>query len=358
MANQITVYLDPAQMPSRTVLEQKAFDDLMAAFFANLPTFGAQFNAGIASFNAAAAGSAYAIPYTIDLSSTADADPGSGKLRFDSATQNLATTLRLDVLGAGSPAVDYTAMIDTFDASTSTVKGSIRIVKQGDGTKFLLFDVTARTAPSGYRDISVTPRASTSANPFVNGDAVLLFFQRNGDKGDQGQSGFSNMVVVRSTQTWTPPAGVSKARITVIDGGNSGTTSNNGDATNGTLGGKGGNASISIRAVNSATTYTATVGSGGAAPASGTGSTGNAGGASSFSGTGFTTLTSANGDLIVPGGAPVPVPGSQPGMGGTSLYARTPSAGVTGSAIGQGGGGTIDTQAGKAGAAGAIIIEY
>jgi hypothetical protein len=196
-ANQITVFLDPAAMPSRLVQDQQTFDNLVAAVFAAFPTFGAQFNAGIANFNAAAAGSAYAIPYTVDLSGTTDVDPGSGKLRFDNATQNLATTLRLDVLGTGSPAVDYTAMIDTFDASTSTVKGHIRIVKQGDASKFLLFNVTARTAPSGYRDISVTPVASSSANPFVAGDAVLLFFQRTGDMGAVGPAVTYQAIYVR-----------------------------------------------------------------------------------------------------------------------------------------------------------------
>lgn len=182
-ANQIGVYLDPTQMPNQSQ-PQATFDANMAAFFANLPTFGAQFNAAVANLNSAFAGNAYAIPYTIDLSATTDADPGSGKLRFDNATQNLAATLRLDLLGTNS--VDYTAMIDTFDASTSTVKGAIRVVKLGDASKFLLFNVTARSAPTGYRDISVTSVASSSANPFVAGDAVLLFFQRTGDQGSPG----------------------------------------------------------------------------------------------------------------------------------------------------------------------------
>lgn len=184
MSNQISVFLDPTTMPSQSQA-QATFDQNMAAFFANLPVFGSQFNASIANYNASFSGNAYAIPYTIDLSSTTDADPGAGNLRLDNATQNLATTLRMDLLGAGGT-IDYTSMIDTFDASTSTVKGQIRIVKQGDASKFLFFDVTARATPTGYRNISVTPRASSSANPFVNGDAVLLFFQRTGDKGNAG----------------------------------------------------------------------------------------------------------------------------------------------------------------------------
>jgi hypothetical protein len=197
--NQITVYLDPAQFPLRTD-DQPVFDSKWAAVLAAFPTFGAQFNAGVANFNAAAAGSAYAIPYTIDLSGTSDIDPGPGKLRFDSATQNAATTLRLDLTGAGGT-TDYSAMIDTFDASTSTVKGAIRIVKQGDASKFLLFNVTGRTAPTGYRDIGVTPVASSSANPFVNGDAVLLFFQRTGDKGDTGAPAVSGNMFLLGTAT-------------------------------------------------------------------------------------------------------------------------------------------------------------
>jgi hypothetical protein len=170
--------------------------------------------------------------------------------------------------------------------------------------------------------------------------------------------GFSNMVVIRSTQTWTPPIGITKAKITVIDGGQSGATTNVGGGTAKTSGGKGGDASISIRTVSSLVAYTAAVGLGGSAPAAFT-TTQNAGGASSFSGTGLTTLTSANGDINVPGGVSTVSGGSSSNLtGGTSLLAMTPLPGVTGVAIGQGGGGSVDTQAGFAGATGAIIIEY
>jgi hypothetical protein len=181
--NQITVYLDPAQMPNRTQ-DQQTFDNLWAAVLAALPTFGAQFNAGVAAFNAVAAGSAYAIPYTVDLSSTADADPTAGKLRFNAANQNAATTLFADLLG--SDTVDYTSILDQFDASTSTVKGQIRIVKQGDPAKFLTFDVIARTVATGYRKLVVTNTGGSSANPFSASDAVLIKFTRTGDVGSAG----------------------------------------------------------------------------------------------------------------------------------------------------------------------------
>lgn len=181
MANQITVFLDPAQMPARTQ-DQTTFDNLMAALVANLPTFGAQVNAAAAGMNAAAAGTAYAIPYTFDATTTTDADPGAGKIRFDNATQSSTTTLRLDLLGSNG--VDYTTLIDTFDASTSVIKGAVRIEKAADPTKFIAFNVTGRAAPTGYRNIAVSYVGISSANPFVNGDALILKFQRTGDKGD------------------------------------------------------------------------------------------------------------------------------------------------------------------------------
>jgi hypothetical protein len=182
-ANQITVYLDPAQLPARTQ-DQVTFDAAMAYLVSNFPTFGAQFNAAVAAFNVAAAGGAYAIPYTVDLSSTADADPTSGKLRFNAANQNAATTLFADLVGADT--IDYTSILDQFDASTSGTKGQIRIVKQGDPTKFLAFDVTARTTATGYRKLAVTNTGGSSANPFGANEAVLIKFTRTGDKGDSG----------------------------------------------------------------------------------------------------------------------------------------------------------------------------
>jgi hypothetical protein len=164
-------------------------------FMAALPTFATQANALAANLNSIAAGGAYAIPYTFSTTTT-DADPSAGFLRLDNTTQNLATTIRMEVVDAmGS---NWQSVIDTFDASTSTVKGAIRIFKQGDATKWLTFNVTARTALTGYRDIAVTCTGSSSANPFANGDAVMVHFQRAGDKGDTGTA-VSGLVLLGST---------------------------------------------------------------------------------------------------------------------------------------------------------------
>jgi hypothetical protein len=192
----ITVLLDPTQMPDQSQ-DQLDFDNKMAGFMRDLPTLATQINETTAGLNAVATGGAYALPYIFDTA-TADADPGAGKLRLSSATQSAATVMRLDLTAGGQ---DYTTLIDTMDGSTSVIKGSIRLVKQGDLSKWLTFDVTARAAPSGYRNLTVVCTDSSSASPFAAGDALMLFFQRNGDRGQPGANG----VLALATATVTTP---------------------------------------------------------------------------------------------------------------------------------------------------------
>ena len=150
------------------------------AFIAALPTFVTEANALAASMNSAAAGVAFSIPYNFSTTTT-DSDPGAGTLRLDNATQNTATTIRVDLLG--SDTTTWTGVLDTFDDSTSTIKGQIRLVKASDASKWLAFNVTALASPSGYKNITVANVASSAASPFTNGDALLLSFTRTGDLG-------------------------------------------------------------------------------------------------------------------------------------------------------------------------------
>lgn len=173
-------------LPVRT-MDQDTFDVAVAKVFTDLPTWAGEVNSTAANMNVAAAGGAYSIPYTFDTTTT-DADPTAGKLRLSSATQNASTVLRLDLFSSGGQ--DFTSVLDTFDASTSTVKGQIRLAKQGDAFKWLLFNVTARATPSGYRNITVVNVGSSAASPFTNGDPLILSFTRTGDLGATGSIGF------------------------------------------------------------------------------------------------------------------------------------------------------------------------
>jgi len=179
-------------------------------FRTELDTFGTQANTLAASLNALAAGTAMAIPYTFSTTTT-DSDPGAGILRLDNATQASATAIRVDLLG--SDTTDYTAIIDDFDSSTNTITGQIRLVKASDPTKWLVFNVTAVDASSGYRNITVTNVDSSGVDPFSDADDLILMFTRTGDVGATGATGaagaagtgaiISNIVVATTATTLT-----------------------------------------------------------------------------------------------------------------------------------------------------------
>lgn len=159
------------------------FDTLADAFIAALPTFVTEANALAASLESIASGTVASIPYTFSTTTT-DSDPGSGNLRLDNAIQNTATTIRADLVGADG--TTWTDVLALLDDSTSTVKGFIMLQELGTGTNWLMFSVSALASPSGYRNITVACVASSAANPFGNGDSILLKFSRTGDKGETG----------------------------------------------------------------------------------------------------------------------------------------------------------------------------
>lgn len=175
----ITALTDPTQLPNQ-LDDQETFDTKMANFLDNLPERARQENDLAANMSMYAAGGAYAFPYIFD-SSTVDGDPGVGKLRLGSTTQNAATVMRMDVQIVG--AVDISNVLADLRAATSAVKGSIRLVKMTDPSKWMIFDVTAVALPSGYRNLTVSARAASGTNPFANGDALMVYIDRNGDSG-------------------------------------------------------------------------------------------------------------------------------------------------------------------------------
>lgn len=133
-----------------------------------------------------ATGGGLSIEYTFSTTIT-NADPGNGALRLNNATQTSATAIYVDLLDNGG--TTWTAVLDTLDASTSTVKGNLRLVKRTDATKWLDFSLTARVTQTGYRELTVSNISGSSATPFANGDGLVLMFTRNGDKGDTGSTG-------------------------------------------------------------------------------------------------------------------------------------------------------------------------
>jgi hypothetical protein len=193
----------PPTAPSTA--DPSTFSTRMDATLAWLATNVTEMNAFQAALTALAAGGAMAIPYTFSATTT-DADPGAGYLRLDNATQNIATTIRADLAGADGST--WTSVLDTFDDSTSTVKGHIMLQKMADATKWILFSVSALASPSGYKNIAAAVVASSAASPFSDGDSIVLKFTRNGDKGDAGAAGANSAMLLLSAVTASASATV------------------------------------------------------------------------------------------------------------------------------------------------------
>ncbi|MBP2303416.1 SPRY domain-containing protein [Azospirillum picis] len=117
---------------------------------------------------------------------TADANPGTGKLRGNAATAS--TTTKLFISTADALGTDVSAVIGLFDDSTSSIKGLLRIAHRSDQSKWVLFALTgAVTAGVGYSKVPVLYVAGPGG--FTAGDPVALGFMRSGDKGDTGATG-------------------------------------------------------------------------------------------------------------------------------------------------------------------------
>jgi hypothetical protein len=151
------------------------------------------------------AGGAVSINFAFD-SSTGNSDPGSGKLRLNNATQNLATAIYLDVLDTAY-GTDWTAVLDTLDASSSTVKGQLRLFTVADPSHWIEFDLTSRTTHTGYRELAVTVVGYSSASPFTATDVINLVFSRTGDTGIPVLTTVNDWVAAQRT---TP--------VTLVDG--------------------------------------------------------------------------------------------------------------------------------------------
>lgn len=180
----------------------KAFD--WASHMAN--TFVPEANALAANLNSIAAGGAYAIPYTFTGAVTNGAVNTSPNVN-----QNATSVLTVwNIIDSGKSVFPILAQ---FDASSSVIKGQIRLQKTGDPSKWLVFNVTGRT-PSGdgqYQVFSGAVVDASDANPFSGGDAVMLFFQRTGDKGDTGLMGIYPAAKFSDRKTASTSAGDSIA---------------------------------------------------------------------------------------------------------------------------------------------------
>jgi hypothetical protein len=155
-----------------------------------------ELNASIGSLNELFSGFPLSFRYVFD-GQTSDADPGAGRLRLSSDPQFTATTMRIDTVTAGQ-AVNLNVLFDVLAAGTSSAKGTLRITAMTDPSRWILFDFTAVSASTAYRNFSIINRSgSGAASPILDGEDIVVTFQRNGDKGDTGPTYAHPTIYVR-----------------------------------------------------------------------------------------------------------------------------------------------------------------
>lgn len=232
--------------------------------------------------------------------------------------------------------------------------------------------------------------AALAANDLIAGRLVELAFDgTNFQLLTAPVLAFSNRQIFTASGAFTPPAGITRARVRVWGaGGGSGGTFG---TASGSSGGGGGGYAEGIVSVTPGVGVTATVGAGGAAGASAGATAGGTGGTSSFAsisatggagGAGASGVINASsvssggtgtgGDLQITGNtsdAPFPISGSNVvvGAGGgafggmrahNGLSGGTSTGGVTGLFPGGGATGSANQADGAPGAGGLIIVEY
>lgn len=180
----MVILTPPPAAPQRG--DRTTFANRVDAFITWLINFVTELVSLVTNLNSLAAGGAYAIPYTFKAPGSG---PGFGTFSLNSTPQNTSTILYLDEVDARGATV--TTLINQFYASSSAAKGSLRIQKVNDPSKFLNFDIVsaASTPPYSYRTLTVTPTGGSAASPFADGDSLVIHFQRTGDKGDPGPAG-------------------------------------------------------------------------------------------------------------------------------------------------------------------------
>lgn len=138
-------------------------------------------SAAAASATAAQAAAGFTFTYS---TTTTMADPGTGGVRFNNATLASVTAIAINDLAADSGNPDVSAWVLTFDDSTNTNKGVLRLRKATAGQNFVDFNVTSLTDNAGWTQLAVT--YVTSSGSFSNADTFLTWFDRTGDKGADG----------------------------------------------------------------------------------------------------------------------------------------------------------------------------
>jgi len=118
-------------------------------------------------------------------------DPGNGNIWLNQAP-TIANILSISKTDGN--AVDINATINSMLSSTSTIKGTVKLTKKTDSSKFVTYAVTANGNFTNHKQLSITYLSSSSSTPFSNAEDIIITFSLTGDKGDTGTTGTAGAV--------------------------------------------------------------------------------------------------------------------------------------------------------------------
>lgn len=114
---------------------------------------------------------------------TASSDPGSGKVKVNNAT--LASATALYVSETDNDANALSALLATWDDSTSTIKGQLLVHDPTTPSNFVIFAISGTLTDNGGWDTFSIAYVS-GGGTLTNDMPVSLVFIRAGDRGDAG----------------------------------------------------------------------------------------------------------------------------------------------------------------------------
>ena len=148
--------------------------------------------------------------YLFDTSTTTNADPGDGKVRFNNASYSSVTEIALDLLDVGGSNVS--ALIDAFDDSTSPDKAFLTFRSAENQNNFVVYKLTANviTSTTGVRRLTVT-HVSGGTSSFNSNESLFVEYSIIGSlgaQGPQGAQGFQGIVGPQGPQGFQGNLGV------------------------------------------------------------------------------------------------------------------------------------------------------
>lgn len=199
-----------------------ANNDIFFVSFARVGDAGATGSPGSAGATGTAGRSA-ALQYLFNTS-TSNADPGAGKLKLNNATLAGATALYISETDNETNVLS--ALLATWDDSTSTIKGRLFLNCPATPTIFAIYDISGTITDNGTWD-TFTIAHVASGGTFTNNLAITALFVPTGNVGATGGTTYDAAVAIGAGTTPTVDlSAVSMSTLRTLTGNTTVTLSN------------------------------------------------------------------------------------------------------------------------------------